>query len=213
MINKIRNWFKKNNSQNVLSAYEKIDNLFDSLSEDIIHLQIGSDLVPFGESIVNLVSSLREEIKEECGFIIPPVRINEGAYIQENEIVIYIRQKRIKNIYVIPNEDGIKEEVYETLKTVIYEYLDKIFSNEVAEKYINTVQKNNSWLIWNLTNVIPVTDIKTILVDIINKGKSINNINYIFEQIGKQVLSDGSYRDCLKTRNPHVIARQIAKSL
>ena len=213
MINKIKNWLRLNNCKKELSAYEKIDNLFDSLSEDIVHLQIGEDLVPFGESIVELISSLREEIKEECGFILPPVRINEGAYIQENEIVIHIRQKRIKNIYVIPNEEGIHEELYETLKTVIYEYLDKIFSNEVAEKYINTVQKNNSWLIWNLTNVIPVTDIKTILVDIINKGKSINNINFVFEQIGKLVLSDGSYRDCSKNRNPHVIAKQVAKSL
>ena len=62
-----------------MSAYEKIDNLFDLLSEDIVHLQIGEDLVPFGESIVELISSLREEIKEECGFILPPVRINEGA--------------------------------------------------------------------------------------------------------------------------------------
>ena len=213
MINRIKNWLGLNKNRAELSTYEKIDNLFDSLSEDILNLQIGEDLIPFGDNIINLVSSLREEVKEECGFIIPAVRINDSNCIQENEIIIYIREKKVKSIYVVPNENGIKEEVYETLKTIIYEHIDKIFSNEIAEKYINTVQKNNGWLVWNLTNVIPVTDIKTILIDIINKGKSINNIDYIFEQIGKHVLSEGNYRDFLKKQNPHTIAKQIVKIL
>ena len=66
-------------------------------------------------------------------------------------------------------------------------------------------------LIWNLTNVLSVIQIKTILSEIIAAGKSINNINYIFEKIGEQILSDGEYRDCLKKHNAYSIAKNIAK--
>jgi hypothetical protein len=64
-----------------------------------------------------------------------------------------------------------------------------------------------------MTNVISVIDIKTILSDIILKGKSIKNIDYVFEKIGEQIFSDNNYRDCLKKYNPHVIAKQVVKSL
>ena len=51
------------------------------------------------------------------------------------------------------------------------------------------------------------------MLDIIQKGKSLNNINYIFEQIGEQVLTEGKYRDCSVKHNPHIIAKQIVKQL
>ena len=68
-------------------------------------------------------------------------------------------------------------------------------------------------MVWNLTGLLSVIDIRIILTDIINFGKSIGNINYIFEQIGEQILTDSSGQDDSKKYNPHTISKAIAKRL
>ena len=213
MFTRIINLFKFKQKEETPSVFERIDNLYDALNDDLILVKIGSDLVPHGEYICSIISDLREEIKDECGFIFPPARVLDFDYLQENEYVIKIKGTEVANGFLIPNQDGIKEEFYDTFKTVIYDSLETLFTNEVAEKYIDTVQRRNGWLIWNLTNSLSTIELKTILLDIIQKGKSINNINFIFEQIGAQVLTDGKYRDCLAKHNPHSIAKQIVKLL
>ena len=213
MLQKIKKLFHLERQEKSLSVYDKINNLFDSLNDDIILVQIGSDLSPHAEYICELISSLREEIKDECGFILPPVRVLENECYQENEYTIIVRGEYAVDGFLIPNRQGIDEEFYEAMKTVIYKKIDDLFTNELAEKYINTVQRENGLLIWNLTNILSVVDIKTILSDIISAGKSINNINYIFEKIGEQILSDGDYRDFSKKYNPHTISQAISKYL
>ena len=213
MLKRIKNLFNFKQKKETPSVYERIDNLYDALNDEIILVKIGEDLIPYGNYICELISEIREEVKDECGFIIPPVRILDNYWLQENQFFITIQGNNIETGFLVPNEDGIKEEFYETFKSAIYSSLNSIFTNEVAEKYINTVQRKNGWLIWNLTNTLSVVELKTILLDIIQKGKSINNINYIFEQIGEQVLTDGKYRDCLAKHNPHTIAKQIIKQL
>ncbi len=196
------------------SVYDKIDTLYDELNDDIIVIKIGEDLVPHGDYIVKQIGSLREEIKDECGFIMPPVNVNGNlSPLQENEFCILIRGTVVQNGFLVPNVKGIREEFYETLKTTVYQHIDKIFTNEMTEKYLEIVRRNNSWLIWNITGVLSMTDIKTIMLDIIQKGKSINNVDYIFEQIGEHVLTEGKYRDCLTKFNPHAIAKKIAQNI
>ena len=213
MLKRIKNLFNFKKQEEMPSVYERIDNLYDELNDDIILVKIGSDLSLHGKFICETISDLREEIKSECGFIFPPTRVIDCEWLQENEFVIFVQGKDVEQGFLIPNEQGIKEEFYETLKTVVYNSIETLFTNEVAEKYIDTVQRKNGWLIWNITNTLSVIDLKTILLDIIQKGKSINNINYIFEQIGELVLSKGQYRDCLIKFNPHSIAKQIVKQL
>jgi len=214
MLKRIRNLFNKNKEEvPILSVDDKIDCLFYSLKENIITIHIGSDLVKYGELICDIISDIRQEIKDECGFIIPAVKINENIFIQENEAVIYIREKQVDNCFLVPNEESIREEFYELFKSIVYDSINTIFTNEITERYIYTVQENNSLLIWNLTNVLSTIDIKTILTDIILKGKSIENINYIFEKIGELILSGGEYRDYFKKYNPHTIAKQVIKSM
>ena len=213
MLKRIKNLFNFKQHEKTTSVFEKIENLYDELNEDLILIKIGEDLVPHGDFICSIISELREEIKSECGFIFSPARILDYTCIQENEFIINIKGKDVENGFLVPNEKGIKEEFYETLKTVIYNSIETLFTNEIAEKYIDIVQRKNSWLIWNLSCSLSVIDIKTIMLDIIQKGKSINDINFIFEQIGEQVLTEGKYRDCLIKHNPHIIAKQIIKQL
>ncbi len=213
MLKRIKNLFKINRKEERITVEQKIEDLFESLNEDTMLIEIGSDLVPFGVLICDIISELRNEVQSECGFILPAIRVRDNVFIQENELIISVRSKVKENLFMVPNEQSIREELYDILKSIVYDSIDSIFTNEIAEKYINTVQRNNSWLVWNMTNVISVIDIKTILSDIILKGKSIKNIDYVFEKIGEQIFSDNNYRDCLKKYNPHVIAKQVVKSL
>ena len=214
MFERIKNLFHKNNTETEPTTCEKIDNLFDSLNEDIIHIKVGEDLTDFGEIICKLIGKLREEIKDECGFIIPEVHITDCNVIQENEFAIYIRGEFCTNGFLVPNEKGINEELYEVLKTFMYDNMNRIFTNEITERYIDTAQRKNGWLIWNITRFLSVVDIRIILSEIINKGKSINDISYVFEKISENLFREGNYTDCYwKKSNPHRIACDVAKDL
>ena len=211
MLNRIKSLFNIRRCVGNLTTNEKIENLFDSLQNEIITIEFGSDLIQFADSAIKLVWDLREQIKDECGFIMPAVKIKNNDIIQENEFRIYVIDKLAETRYVIPTEENLTEELYDGLKTVVYSNLDTVFTIEVTEKYINTVKKKNDLLVWNVMYILSVIDIKTILSDIISYGKSINNINYIFEKIGEQVLSDGIQQCSLKKYNPHTISGAIVK--
>lgn len=213
MLDKIKDLLHITLKRSELSVYDKIDNLFETLDDDIIVVKIGTDLSDYKDVLLNTTEVIRKEIKEECGFIMPAVVIKGNLSMQENEFCICIRGIEKETRFVVPVEDEVREEFYDSLKSVIYGNLNTIFTNEITEKYINTVQKRNNRLVWNITSVLSVIDIKTILSDIILKGKSISNINYIFEKIGEHILSDCDYTEHPKHHNPHNIAKQIAKSL
>ena len=78
----------------------------------------------------------------------------------------------------------ITKEVNEWIKKVeCGMYSDEDVMYELTEKYMETVQRNNGWLICYLSRLIPTTGIKIILSDLIKNGKSINDISFIFEKI------------------------------
>lgn len=213
MLNRIKTLFGKKENTNTISAYENIDTLFDSLNGETVVVEIGEDLIEHEISIRKVIESLREQLKDECGFIMPAVAIKYNYIIQENQFNVYIQEKLVEQRFVVPTADEIAEEAYDALKTVIYDNLDTVFTNEIAEKYVRTVEKNNSLLVWNITGVLSIVDIKKILFDIIMKGKSINNIDYIFEKMGEYILSEGSYPNPEKRYSPHVISEAISKYL
>lgn len=214
MLKRIKNLFKKKTENTELSVSEKIDNMYDKLFQDVILLHIGEDLSVLSKELCSIIQELREEIKDECGFIIPQLHIKDNTSLQENEFKVYIRGELAGNGFLIPNEDGIREELYDTLKTIIYDKINVIFTNDIAERYLDIAQRKNGWLIWNITKALSVPEIKIILTDLINNGKSICDIGYIFEKIGEEILLDGGYQDCFyKKYNPHAIAKEIAKTL
>ena len=200
MFHKIKKLFQKRKSN------AKIDNLFNSLNDYIITVRVGSDLVPFADFIIDVISDLRESIKNECGFIFPLVNIKDNIFYQENEYTIDIRGEQADRGFLVPNKDGIKKEFCESLKNVIYNKIDYIFTNQLVEKYINIVKEENHILVNNVTYYLSTVEIKTILSDIISTRKSINNIDYIFEKIGDQIFSNRCY-------NPHKISTEILKYL
>lgn len=213
MLKRIKNLFNRK-KENIQSINDKIELLYDELGSDTILVHLGDDLTEYGEMFCNIIHELREEVKNECGFIMPNVHIQDNSVLQENEFVIYIRGNFVERGFLIPNEDGIRDEFYDTFKTIIYGKMKAIFTNEVTERYIDTVQKKNGWLIWNITSILSVPDIKTILSDIIDNGKSIKDIGYVFEKIGEEILLNDRYKEFYtKKYNPHNIAKEVIKQL
>ena len=211
MLKRIKNLFNRKKEP---SVEDKIDSLYDRLYNDPVLINIGEDLSVFENVFLDVIHELREEVNDECGFIIPKVPVVYNSSLQENEFAIFIRGEYEQNGFLIPNKEGIKDEFYEALKTVIYNKIDTVFTNEVAERYIDTAQRKNGWLIWNITSILSVPDIKTILSDIIDNGKSIKDIGYIFEKIGEEILLNDQYKESYtKKYNPHNIAKEVIKQL
>ena len=191
------------------SVYDRIDSLFSSLNEDIICIEIGEDLVPFGKDICEVIDNVREEIKDELGFIMPAVRVRDVPAMQENEYIIKVKNKPVSEGYVVPNKSGVTDEIYESLKNVLLNNFKTILTNELTEKYIESARAKNGLLIWDITGAISTTEIRIILGDLLENGKSIKDISNIFEKISEQIYIENKY----DYRNPHKMAEKIIKHL
>lgn len=166
-----------------MSVEEKIETMYNSLAADEITLKVGSDLTKFSQNIVSQIGIIRENTFETSGFIIPKVRLLSAENFQENEYEIAINNEVLYSGFTLLNEDDAVFDIINNFKDTCHEKLDKLFTNSVTEKYIDIVQKNNSRLVWNLSNVMPLWGIKYILINILQKGKSIKNINLLFEKM------------------------------
>lgn len=209
MLERLKQILKTGNKARENSVCNDIDNLFCMLDEDILRIEIGEDLVSFGNIICKVANNLRREIKSELGFIMPQVHILDNSVLQENEYTIYIRGKKVCDGFVVPNEEGITEEIYESLKDIVINNFKNILTNELTEKYIESVRAKNGLLVWDITGAISTTEIRIILGDLLTKGKSIKNIASIFEKISEQIFVYNKYN----YRNPHKISDEILKQI
>ncbi|MBR2524932.1 FHIPEP family type III secretion protein [bacterium] len=210
MIETIKNLLKLNKKEPEKDVYEKINDLFDSLGADEISIQVGEDLIDFGGNFGGRIDDLRTKMKDKTGLIIPKVHVFENLDFQENEYRIKIRNEEVFVGFTVPKEDYALNEITRSLENVCMENIDKVMTNEMVEKYIETVQRNNGWLVWYLARLIPTTGIKVILVDLIKNGKSINDITYIFEKICEQATKT---RDIYTIPDVYKIAEKIKLEL
>ena len=206
MIEKIKQILKLNSNAKQKSVKEEIDEMFDSLGVDELRIIIGEDLTFLGENLCQHIRDLRRKIKDKTGLIIPAVRILDSSEIQENEYQIKIRQNTVFTGFTVPQKDYAINEITSNFEKSCLNNVELVLSNELTEKYIETVQRNNGWLICYLSRLIPTTGIKIILSDLIKNGKSIQDISYIFEKICEVATKD---RDMYSIRDPHKMAREL----
>lgn len=208
MLENIKNFLKFNKKNCLKSVDEQIDDLFDTLDGDTICIKIGSDICEFGEKIANQIGEVRSKIKDKMGLIIPPVRLTDFGNddFQENEYRIIIQNKTVFTGFTVPKEDYACNEIMRELEKACFDNVELVLTCQMVEKYINFVQNKNSWLIWYLSRLIPPTGIKVILTDLIKNGKSINDINFIFEKICEQATIE---KDMCSIRDPYKIAKAI----
>ena len=193
MLEKIKNLFKKETEEAPVtnSFEEQFDELFNSLGGNIITFEFGEDFVEYKDSILETIGKYRETLREKNGFIIPPVHILSNDKLQENEIIIKIREKQVLENFIIPNEKHLKKEVEKSLELVCENYIDDIFTCELTEKYINAAQNNLLGTVWNITALYSVVEIKEVLLKLLKSKKSIKNISYVFEKFAEHALSSG----------------------
>lgn len=206
MIEKIKNLLKFNRNSKAKTVQDEIDEMFDTLGVDTLKITVGEDLVPFAQDLVASIKDLRKKIKSNTGLIIPQVRILDSTELQENEYKISIQGKTVFTGFTVPKEDYAVNEITTNLEKECFKNVELVLSNELTEKYIETVQRTNGWLICYLSRLIPPTGIKIILSDLIKNGKSINNINYIFEKICEVATKD---QDIYKIRDARKIAKEV----
>lgn len=206
MIEKIKNILKFNRNSKTKNVQDEIDEMFDSLGVDALKITVGEDLVPFAQDLVASIKDLRKKIKSNTGLIIPQVRILDNTELQENEYKISIQGKTVFTGFTVPKEDYAVNEITTNLEKECFKNVELVLSNELTEKYMETVQRTNGWLVCYLSRLIPPTGIKIILSDLIKNGKSINNINYIFEKICEVATKD---QDIYKIRDARKIAKEV----
>lgn len=210
MLEKLKNIFRLNKSvEKELSIEDKIEELFSSLNSDTITLLVGNDFIDYSESILKIVDKTRNEIKDTNGFILPLVHIKSSDSLQENEVLFKVREKEVLQKFILPNEKNLIKEIKAGLKELYKEHLHDIFSCETTEKYVTQVQKQCPWMIWNITSIYSITEIRDVLVEILQKDKSIKNINYVFEKFSEYTLDAEFY----KHREPNIIADKISSFL
>lgn len=210
MIEKLKKILKLNNKKPEKNIYEQIDEMFDSLGVDEICVQVGEDLILYADEICNKILDLRRKIKDKTGLIIPAVRIIDDASYQENEYQLKLRGTSVYTGFTVPKTDYASNEITRNLEQVCMDNLDIVLTNEMVEKYIEFVQRNNGWLVWYLARLIPTTGIKLILADLIRNGKSIKDINLIFEKICEQATKA---RDIYTIPDVHKIAENLKLEL
>ncbi|MBQ4124204.1 hypothetical protein IJD44_10880 [bacterium] len=184
---------KKAKKQKEKTIFEKINDLYDSLNGDTICIKLGSDLVEFGDDISKYSHEVRTEIKEKTGFILPAVRFLENDDIQENEIEVVINSVSAFSEFVIPTKENFEKDLKAALNKIYKDYLKDIFTNEMVEKYIDVVKKDNYKMAVEVCYKLASVEIKYILVDLLLHEKSINNIVLIFEKIAERIYIDNSY--------------------
>lgn len=209
MIKCLKKLINKKEEKKV-DALARIDEMYNSLTTDEILICVGSDIAVSAKKLCDKISSLRESLFETCGFILPAVRIVDKNSLQENEYHFQIQGNVAFVGFSLFSEKDAIAEISQNFELTCLEHISEIFSNRMTERYVESVQRENSYLVWNLSNILPIWDLKTILSDLIKEGKSIKNITYIFEKIceitGKQ--GDGNF-----TTDPHKISRKLIKHL
>ena len=209
MIESLKKLFNKKDEKKV-DVLGRIDEMYNSLTTDEIVICVGNDLVESGHKLSKKIANLRENLFETCGFILPAVRVVNKTCLQENEYHFQIQGNIAFVGFSLFSEEDAIAEISQNFEMTCVEHISEIFSNRMTEKYVESVQRENAYLVWNLSNILPIWDLKTILTDLIKEGKSIKNITYIFEKIceitGKQ--GDGSF-----TTDPHKISKKLIKHL
>lgn len=166
-------------------------------------------MIPFIEMIINTTFNARTAIKNQTGFIMPAIKYSSDSTLQENEISVMIRGNIAFNKFVIPNKENIEKEIKDTLDELYLNNLSDIFSNEMAEKYIDAVIVKNRKLVADISYYFSTVEIKYILKELLENGISIYNIDLIFEKISEQIFMHNNSRK----HDIYSISKKIIKGM
>lgn len=210
MLKKILIFLKINKeTQATVNIEERIAELYTSLDSENLEIVLGNDFIEYKDTILDTMINFREDLKDSTGFIFPAIHIKSNNELQENELVFKIQDKIVFHEFVIPTEKEIKKTINNSLNYAYENFLENIFTIDIAEKYINTVQIKQPFAIWNLTCMYSIVEIRNVLMKILENKKSLKNINLVFEKFFQYTLNSGFYVHYSTDK----IAKEIIKSI
>lgn len=122
---------------------------------------------------------------------------------------IWVPKEKAKDFW----QKGLTSSEYiaHALEYVSVRYVDDLLDYEDIDKYLDVVDKENSYLVDNIIpSVLNYSDIKYIMASLIKERVSIKNITYVFEKIND--YADDSTRIDIINKLRIALARQICKS-
>lgn len=188
-----------------LGSEDKVNQLFNRLGEEVIKIEIGEDLAQFAEDMCTIIEEFRENTMKKNGFILPLTNIIQNNELQENEFLLKVHGNETYHEFLIPTEEYINKEINKALDATVNSNLKNLFSNKIIEKYVDSARTGNEYLIYNICNTLTNYEIRDILVTLIENGKSINDIGYIFERIGEEIFYENKYNRDTKSIAENII--------
>lgn len=123
--------------------------------------------------------------------------------------LIWVEKNKAKDFW--QNGMTSSEYIAKALEYVAIRYVDDLLDYQDIEKYLDVVDKENSFLVDNIVpDILGYADIKYILTSLIKERVSIKNITYIFEKIND--YADDSSRIDLLNKLRLSLCRQICKN-
>lgn len=192
MFSKILLLLKENKSlrtlcRNQQEYFNKInpDKMLNYFGIDIIKILLPKNLKKLSTDLMAKIISLREELADNLGYIIPNVRICNDYDLKPDEYEIFVRTKSIGKFKIEEGSENLGQ-IIKKLKTVCLENISKIFLQENAQKLLDEVP--NKKIIENLLQNLSVEDIRLILIELVKQNISIKDYRYVLERIS--VYSD-----------------------
>ena len=210
MIDFFEKFFCIKKAENVnYDVFDVLNSFFENKDSDTIAFLVGEDFLNFKDLIMDTIAKERNSLRKKTGFVLWAVHVLDNCELQENEFVIKIREKEVLRKFIIPNADEIEKEISEAINYIYNTNIEDIFTYEITEKYINSVQKDLPWTIWNITSIYTISDIREILIQLLKNKKSIKNIDYVFEKIAEHAFVYGFDTRC----SPQKIAQNVCQAL
>ncbi len=80
--------------------YKDISNVYNLLTVEPIEMEVGYSLIPLvdeqsGGKLINRIVIFRRQYAQDMGFVIPTVRLHDGAMLGTNQYVIYIKGEEV----------------------------------------------------------------------------------------------------------------------
>ena len=122
--------------------------------------------------------------------------------------IIWVEKSKSKDFW----QKGMTSSEYisHALEYVAVKYVDDLLDYEDIDKYLDVVEKENSFLIENIIpDILNYSDIKYIMTSLIKEKVSIKNITYLFEKIN-DFADDGARIDIINKLRL-TMSRQICK--
>jgi flagellar biosynthesis protein FlhA len=122
--------------------------------------------------------------------------------------VVWVPKDKTKDFW----QKGMSSSEYiaHALEYIAVKHVDDLLDYEDIEKYLDVVDKENSYLVDNIIpDILNYSDIKYIMASLIKEKVSIKNITYLFEKIND--YADDSARIDIINKLRLALSRQICK--